>query len=160
MYKASLLLLTFLIGLYANSQELHHQMIGAQSGSFASNHSIQVEQSIGQLTVHSYQANDKYILQGFQQNVWKKLEGPNNDQIAIKIYPNPFVETITFSFSKPLNYPLQVKFFDLLGRIVIEREIDVQSTEVNFSLPTLSTAEYFVVLSSSEIKQSFKILKK
>jgi hypothetical protein len=160
MYNVSLLILTFLFGFFANSQELHHQMIGAQGGSYLVGNSIQVEQSIGQVTVHGYQADSNAVLQGFQQNVWYRLAGPNKEQIAIKLFPNPFVETINFSFSKPLNYPLKLSLFDLLGRVITEKTIQKNTQESAIVFPVLAAAEYIVVLSSPEINQSFKIIKK
>jgi hypothetical protein len=150
----------FFYSIVANAQTLHHQMIGAQGGSYVIGNTLQVEQSIGQVTVHGYQADASAVLQGFQQNVWYKLAGPNKEQIAIKLYPNPFVETVNFSFSKPLNYPLKLTLFDLLGRAITEKTIQTNTQESAILFPVLAAAEYIVVLSSPEINQSFKIIKK
>jgi hypothetical protein len=160
MYKFRLLFLSIFFGFYANAQILHHQMIGAQGGSYVVGNTVQVEQSIGQVAVHGYQADTKAVLQGFQQNVWYKLKGPNKQHISIMLYPNPFVETINFSFSKPLNYPIKLTLFDLLGRVITEQIIQKDTKETAILFPVLAAAEYIVVLSSAEINQTFKIIKK
>lgn len=124
---------------------LHHQMIGAQGGSYSTSNQVLVEQSIGQAVVHGFNANQAVALQEFQQNIWYKLEGPNINDIAIKLYPNPFVETINFSFSKSLNYLLKIKLFDLLGRIIIEKTITVKTQECHLSFSVLPAVEYMLV---------------
>lgn len=160
MTQLKLFILLFFFGMFSYAQVLHHQMIGAQGGSYAVGNTLQVEQSIGQLTVHGYQADASAVLQGFQQNVWYKLAGPNKDHIAIKLFPNPFVETVNFSFSRPLNYPLKLTLFDLLGRVITEKIIQTNTQETAILFPVLAAAEYIVVLSSAEINQTFKIIKK
>lgn len=160
MYKLIVIIFSLFVINLTNAQVLHHQMIGAQGGSYVIENALHVEQSVGQIVVHGYQANENYALQGFQQNIWYKLNGPNKEHIAIKLYPNPFVETINFSFSKPLNYPLKVTLFDLLGRAITEKTIQTNSQESALLFPVLAAAEYIVVLSSPEISQTFKIIKK
>lgn len=160
MAQLKLYILLFFFGMFSHAQTLHHQMIGAQGGSYSVGNTLLVEQSIGQVTVHGHQADASAVLQGFQQNVWYKLDGPNKEQIAIKLYPNPFVETVNFSFSKPLNYPLKVTLFDFLGRAITEKTIEVNLQQSAIVFPVLAAAEYIVVLSSPEINQSFKIIKK
>jgi hypothetical protein len=160
MVPIRIIVFLFFYGIVSNAQALHHQMIGAQGGSYVIGNTLQVEQSIGQVTVHGYQADASVVLQGFQQNVWYKLEGPNKEHIAIKLYPNPFVETVNFSFSKPLNYPLKLTLFDLLGRAITEKTIQTNTQESAILFPVLAAAEYIVVLSSPEINQTFKIIKK
>jgi hypothetical protein len=160
MVPIRIIVFLFFYSIVANAQTLHHQMIGAQGGSYVIGNTLQVEQSIGQVTVHGYQADASAVLQGFQQNVWYKLAGPNKEQIAIKLYPNPFVETVNFSFSKPLNHPLKLTLFDLLGRAITEKTIQTNTQESAILFPVLAAAEYIVVLSSPEINQSFKIIKK
>jgi hypothetical protein len=160
MVQIRIIVFLFFYSIVFNAQTLHHQMIGSQGGSYVIGNTLQVEQSIGQVTVHGYQADASTVLQGFQQNVWYKLEGPNKEHIAIKLYPNPFVETVNFSFSKPLNYPLKLTLFDLLGRAITEKTIQTNTQESAILFPVLAAAEYIVVLSSPEINQTFKIIKK
>lgn len=160
MVRIRIIVFLFFYSIVSNAQTLHHQMIGAQGGSYSVGNTLLVEQSIGQVTVHGHQADASAVLQGFQQNVWYKLDGPNKEQIAIKLYPNPFVETVNFSFSKPLNYPLKLTLFDLLGRAITEKTIQTNTQESAILFPVLAAAEYIVVLSSPEINQSFKIIKK
>jgi hypothetical protein len=160
MVQIRIIVFLFFYSIVFNAQTLHHQMIGSQGGSYVIGNTLQVEQSIGQVTVHGYQADASTVLQGFQQNVWYKLEGPNKEYIAIKLYPNPFVETVNFSFSKPLNYPLKLTLFDLLGRAITEKTIQTNTQESAILFPVLAAAEYIVVLSSPEINQTFKIIKK
>jgi hypothetical protein len=151
----------FILGIFgmAQGQILHHQMIGAQGGNYLASNGASVAQSIGQVTVHGYQADEKKVLQGFQQNIWYKLFGTNPEKINIKLYPNPFVNHINFHFSKPLQNDLSMMIFDLVGRQIHRQIIKSGQEKVFVSLPLLPTAEYIVVLYNSEINQSFKILK-
>jgi hypothetical protein len=159
MYKLMSILFAFCIFEMVHGQILHHQMIGAQGGSYLISNGAKVEQSIGQVVVHGYQADENKVLQGFQQNIWYKLSGTNPEKINIKLYPNPFVNHINFHFSKPLQNNLSMMIFDLVGRQIHRQTIKRGLETVLITLPMLPTAEYIVVLYNSEINQSFKILK-
>lgn len=143
-----------------NAQTVHHEMLSAQGGSAVVENGYSVNFTVGQQSVTGTSVGGFIVQQGFQQNVWYRLDGPNKNDIAVKLYPNPFVETINFSFSKPLNHPLKLTLFDLLGRIIKEKTITVESQQSSLTFPVLAAAEYIIVLSSPEINQSFKIIKK
>jgi hypothetical protein len=47
-----------------------------------------------------------------------------------------------------------------LGRVITEQIIQKDTKETAILFPVLAAAEYIVVLSSAEINQTFKIIKK
>jgi len=159
-FRIHFILILFCVFCKSNAQTLHHEMLSAQGGSAVVSNGYTVNYTVGQQSVIGTSVNGYTVQQGFQQNVWYRLEGPNKDQISVKLYPNPFVETINFTFSKPLNEPLKITLFDVLGRIIKEKTITVDAQQSSLSFPVLAAAEYVIVLSSSEINQSFKIIKK
>ncbi|SDB23724.1 Por secretion system C-terminal sorting domain-containing protein [Flavobacteriaceae bacterium MAR_2010_188] len=71
----------------------------------------------------------------------------------IKIYPNPVTENY-FYVSTSEN--LSVKIFDVLGKLVAEREITPSKKEVNVS--TLNKGVYLVKLKSSKQSTTRKLI--
>ena len=121
-----------------------------------------VQQSIGQASVIGTFSDENYTLrQGFiQPNVLVKII-----DIAIPlsleaiIYPNPFVESVTISFSEQITDRVEVAVFDILGRLVFSKSYTANQ-KVNVEFNNLSVADYILKVTANKKQFIKKIIKK
>lgn len=151
------LLLFFTITFHG--QVLHHQMISSQ-GMSKKMRGLIVSQTIGQQSIVGSSSKDYVIVQGFQQSVWGKFISSNIiDDIKTTTYPNPFVETVRFEFSKPILELITVNVFDLSGHLVFEEKKNSMNNILTIDLPGLPSSEYLVRLTAPNFNYYAKIIK-
>lgn len=142
------------------SQKLHHQMLSSQGKSLVIANGVLVSQSIGQLSAIGNYNNGYTIGQGFQHSNWKKYEKTNLEtNISIITFPNPFISTIYFQFSKPITDNVKIAIFDINGRLVFKEEKKVFGLLLILELPQLASSNYLVRLSTPNNKFYSQILK-
>lgn len=152
--------IVFIFG--AQAQELHHQMLSAQGTSKELSNGMYVSQTIGQQSViGNYTKDGKTYGQGFQQSLWGRYIGSNsNNSITTVVYPNPFVSTINFQFSQPLEGPISVNLFDVRGRLIFTTEKEATENILTLDLPHIADSNYLVRLSTPNYTYYAQILKK
>jgi hypothetical protein len=159
--KLLLLALLFSISsLY--SQDLHHQAISSQGTSKELSNGMYVSQTIGQQSViGNYTRDGKTYGQGYQQSIWSKyIQSTSNNTITTVVYPNPFVSTINFQFSQPIEGPISVNLFDVRGRLIFTTEKVSTENILTLDLPHIAQSNYLVRLSTSNYTYYAQILKK
>lgn len=152
-------LLFLLFCSFSKAQSLHHQMISCQGGNSFSSNENKVLFTVGQQSVIGSTTNGVSVQQGFQQSNWSKIIEQNTISISTIVYPNPFKDVVTFSFSKSPSNDISLVVFDLLGRQVYSEVIKNESNLISVNLNDLSTAEYFVKLTANNYIFSTKIIK-
>ena len=121
-----------------------------------------VQQSIGQASaIGTFYDSDYTLRQGFiQPNVLAKIR-----DVAIPlsldaiIYPNPFVESVTISFSEQITDKVEVAVFDVLGRLVFSKSYTANQ-KVNVQFNNLSVADYILKVTANNKQFIKKIIKK
>ncbi len=121
-----------------------------------------VQQSIGQASaIGTFYDSDYTLRQGFiQPNVLAKIR-----DVAIPlsldaiIYPNPFVESVTISFSEQITDKVEVAVFDVLGRLVFSKSY-LANQKVNVQFNNLSVANYILKVTANNKQFIKKIIKK
>lgn len=142
-----------------HGQVLHHQMISSQ-GMSKKMRGLIISQTIGQQSIVGTSSKDYVIVQGFQQSVWGKFISSNIiDDIKTTTYPNPFVQTVRFEFSKPIIEFITVNVFDLSGHLVFEEQKKSNNNLLTIDLPLLPTGEYLVRLNAPNFNYYSKIIK-
>jgi hypothetical protein len=156
-----LLLLLVLPFLKLHSQELHHQAISSQGTSKELPNGVYVSQTIGQQSViGNYTKDGETFGQGYQQSVWSKYISANsNNAITTVTYPNPFVSTINFQFSQPINERIKMELFDVRGRLIFQTEQLPTDNLLTVTLPNLASSNYLVKLTASNYTYYTQILK-
>ena len=142
-----------------SAQSLHHEMISAQGGGVVTASGMKVNYTVGQQSVIGTNSNQYVVQQGFQQNNWSKIIKQNNNLIVTTLYPNPFVDQITFSFSSSPGAKVKAIVFDLLGRLIHSETVNNVNNEIKLNLSRLSSAEYLIRLTSENYEYSAKIIK-
>jgi hypothetical protein len=74
------------------------------------------------------------------------------------IYPNPFVESVTISFSEQITDKIDVVVFDILGRLVFSKSY-MADQSINVEFNNLSVANYIIKVTANNKQFIKKILK-
>lgn len=159
--RTFLLLSTTLLSIACQSQELHHQMLSSQGTSKVLPNGVYVSQTIGQQSViGNYTREGKTYGQGYQQSLWDFYSSSSsNNAITTVVYPNPFVATINFQFSQPINEPINMELFDVRGRLVFQKEQLPTDNLLTVALPNLASSTYLVKLTATNYTYYTQILK-
>ncbi|QZK90272.1 T9SS type A sorting domain-containing protein [Flavobacterium sp. CHNK8] len=141
-------------------QVLHHEMVSAQGASKKLPDGISVSQTIGQNSNVGTSSFNYVIQQGFQQSFWGKYIASNPpEEIKFNTYPNPFIQTINFEFSKIVSDDIEINVFDISGRLVFNQSKKADNFLLTVLLPFLSRGEYLVRLNTSTFSVYTKIIK-
>ncbi|MFV7236933.1 MULTISPECIES: T9SS type A sorting domain-containing protein [Flavobacterium] len=141
-------------------QVLHHQMLSSQGLSKKMPDGSIIRQTIGQQTLIGTSSNNYVVMQGFQQSIWGKYIYSNLiDDIKTTTYPNPFIETINFQFSKPINGLIEVNIFDIVGRKIFELKKKSNDNILIIDLSLLPSSEYLIRLNAFNFSYYTKIIK-
>ena len=158
--KKIILVVFLAIGSAHYSQNLQRQMISAQGNTIFIGNGMYVSQSIGQQSIiGTSQKNKLTISQGYQQNFWSYYIRSNEASVIhTKTYPNPFLDSLNFQFSQPINTPVQITLFDITGKIVFELTKLPDETILTVSNLQLPSAIYLVYLTSEKFNYYTQII--
>jgi hypothetical protein len=134
---------------------------GSSENISVNNKNYVVQQSIGQASViGTFYDSDYTLRQGFiQPNVLVKIIDKSIPlNLAAVIYPNPFTESVTLSFSEKINDTVDVSVFDLLGRLVFSKSY-MADQSINVEFNNLSVANYIIKVTANNKQFIKKILK-
>jgi len=135
---------------------------GSSSTISINNKNYIIQQSLGQASVIGTFNNSEYtIRQGFiQPNVLAKIVDTSIPlNLKATVYPNPFVEGVTISFSEQISDKVEVAVFDVLGRLVVTKSYAAeQNLKVQFD--NLSVANYILKVTANNKQFIRKIVKK
>ena len=139
-------------------------MLSSQGQSIKTTNGFQIKQTIGQQSVTGSSTNKDYIfMQGFQQSYWSKHIATNKidvvQGISVIAYPNPFIETINFQFSKPIADEISIFVFDILGRLIYEQKKKIDNNILTIDLARLPTSKFLVRLTTNNLNYYTKIIK-
>ncbi len=151
-----------LLNLSVYSQSLHHQMLSAQGTTTQLTNGVYVSQTIGQQSVIGTSTKDGVTYsQGYQQSVWSTYFKQNAvlSSITTTTYPNPFVQTVNFQFSKPLSDVISASVYDIRGRLIYQEAKKAVENILTIELPQLASSNYLVKLSATNYTYYTQILK-
>lgn len=142
-----------------NAQVLHHQAFLSQGAQVVTSSGFVVGQSIGQNSPSgTFRNADIVVQQGFQHYVVANYN-INVNTISTKAYPNPFVSTIVFEFSMPIDNEIQIALFDLSGKLIKTLTGKSINTTLSVDFDDILDGQYIVVLNVDGYKYSTKIIK-
>jgi Secretion system C-terminal sorting domain len=121
-----------------------------------------VSQSIGQSSVIGTHSNNGYILrQGYQQPSILSVIPQSLDDKNLKasIYPNPFQQIVTISFSELMIDDVSIIVFDINGRLILSQK-HPPSQLIKLSFNEISSGNYLIKISSNGKQFSAKLIKR
>ena len=143
-----------------HGQVLHHQMVSSQGTSKILSDGTVISQTIGQQSLTGTSNKYYVVMQGFQQSFWGNYIASNTvETIKTTTFPNPFVQTVNFEFSKVITEEIDINVFDLGGRLVFEQKKKADNLILTITLPFLPSSQYLVRLSTSNFTHFTKIIK-
>lgn len=155
------LLLLFSVSFYG--QQLHHQMLSSQGASVQTTDSFIITQTVGQQSSVGNSSNNYIVMQGFQQNLWDKYISSNKtdavEDIKTITYPNPFLTSIHFQFSKIIQESINITIFDVSGRLIYQGNKTAVNTVLTLDLSKLPSSEYLIRLNTDSFNYYTKIIK-
>lgn len=93
------------------------------------------------------------VYDGSLSTVESDLENMN-----IKIFPNPVSDLIAIQIGGLNNQDLDIKLFDIQGKLIKETKLNKGQTIGYFDIQTVYSGTYIVILSSNEFKLSRKVI--
>ncbi len=140
----------------------HSQEAFPAAGGNASSSSGSVSYSVGLMVFKTTLGSDGSVSQGVQQPyeiaTTLELEEFQGSKLNLYAYPNPTIEFITLKADMAESDDFSYQFFDITGRLLMERKL--RDTETNIQVSNYAPATYFlkVLQNNTEVK-TFKIIK-
>jgi hypothetical protein len=154
----------FFVPLSTMGQEKRKETIASAGSShivYGAVTSYFVQESIGQGSViKTFTSPTNYsVRQGFIQPISAStLYNGFEDMIDADIWPNPFTETVNISFNEPLIGPINVRVYDITGRVVYDQSL-APSQSFEFLLDQLAKGTYLLKLESQARSLTSKLIK-
>lgn len=155
------LLIFLCLNTFTYGQTLHHQMLSAQGKSTVLSNGTFISQTVGQQSVIGNATKNGYTTgQGYQQIVWGKYISSNlPSEITTTTYPNPFIQSVNFQFSKPINETISIAIFDVRGRLIYQQEKRAIDNLLTIDLESIASSNYLVRLLSANYTYYTQIFK-
>jgi hypothetical protein len=107
----SLLLCHFLMA------QVSRQVLSPAGSSFVGS-SFSVHHTLGQITTTSGNGLRQGFNQPPQNGIPTQNPVKNTEIVRLNIYPNPFVDEVSFNFTEEKNTSIELEIFDVLGNLV------------------------------------------
>ncbi len=160
MKKLLLIFLSLIVG-YSFGQTTSRTLIST-GGSTFSQGTYQLDWSIGETLIQTYENGGQILSQGFQQGNLIVTGVEDFDiNVRIKVFPNPVTKKIKIywqSFDNQNDSKFQITVTDISGKTLYEAPL--QSREQSIDLSFYKSGTYIVVIShGNQAVKSFKIIK-
>ena len=153
---------------FSFAQSLFPYVIPA-SGGFYANGGYSLSYTIGELAVNKLTNSSAILTEGFQQPIDSGTGSVAvyNDEIEqwkVNIYPNPVFSILTLELCTNQSVNYSVDLFDLFGRQIFRKEINVRQGDMpmySLSLESIPPSLYILSVTSDDekIKRIFKVNK-
>jgi hypothetical protein len=155
----TLQLLFIVISFHSFGQQIHHQTYAAQ-GAIVSLPSVGlIKQTIGQQSViGNYVGDNIFVGQGFLQGNFAK-KSISLTSIEVLAYPNPFVSSINFQFSAAITTPIDIKLYDVVGRVVYAAKTSIENNILSIDNLALPDGSYIISLKAQNLNYTTSLIK-
>lgn len=152
-------LLFIVISFHSFGQQIHHQTYAAQ-GAIVSLPSVGlIKQTIGQQSViGNYVGDNIFVGQGFLQGNFAK-KSISLTSIEVLAYPNPFVSSINFQFSAAITTPIDIKLYDVVGRVVYAAKTSIENNILSIDNLALPDGSYIISLKAQNLNYTTSLIK-
>lgn len=151
--------LFIVISFHSFGQQIHHQT-NASLGSIVSVPSVGlIKQTIGQQSViGNYVGENIFVGQGFLQGNFAK-KAISLTTIEVLTYPNPFVSTLNFQFSAAITTPIDIKLYDVVGRVVYSAKTSIENNVLSIDNLALPDGSYIISLKAQNLNYTTSLIK-
>jgi Secretion system C-terminal sorting domain len=137
------------------SQSLERSVVANSGGS-----STQLEWTIGETIVTTYADENGIVTQGFHQGLLTIIDvtEPENSAFEIKIYPNPFMNSIIIEHNNLASTNMSWTLMDMEGKTI--RSETLQNKQQEFNVEDIAAGIYILRLKISENQyKTFELIK-
>lgn len=147
--KIATLALPFLCAVGASAQNVTPTVI-ASAGGEGTVGGITVMWTLGELAVTTLEGGGHYLTQGFHQPPEGTTDAPTTlEPIAmLQVRPNPVTADLVVGI--PTTAASTLTLSDMLGRVVLQRDVAAGSTEERLDLSSLPAGTYIVRLAGDD----------
>lgn len=141
----------------ANAQSISNQVISSY-GLSASNGTTQTDVTIGESVVKTMSDGNNTLTNGIHQTkliITTINENETNNKY--NFYPNPVTETLNFSYTT--NEPVNVRLFDVTGKILWIKQNVVSNEQINFNDKSKGTYIIKVTDNKNNELKTIKVVK-
>lgn len=133
---------------------------GSSQTVVTSNGTYKISQSVGQSSVIGTHSNNGYVLrQGYQQPTTKaKATTDFEYNLKAKVYPNPFKQKISITFSNVMQQDISVVMYDIHGRIIHSQEFSPMQ-DLEMHIRDVANGTYFLKVLSGKKYFNTKLIK-
>lgn len=168
MKKYAILIITLCLGqLFQAQNDQEHRIIRSNLGSSGSSKTVTtikgvftISQSIGQSSViGTHYSNGYYVRQGYQQPFYKQKTVKNlGNDLTVKVFPNPFIQDITITFSHTIKKEIVIIIYDINGKNLYTQEF-LPAQEIKVNLTDISSGMYILKVVSEKLFFNTKLIK-
>ena len=135
-------------------------MLSSQGKNTTLSNGILISQTVGQQSaIGNYRDSNLIVGQGFQQSNKMRTAISPVIYVTTTTYPNPFIDSVNFQFSSPIAGPIKISLFDVMGRLVYNKEKISVNNIVTIDNLSFAQGEYFVKLTAKNYTYSTNLLK-
>ena len=135
------------------------QEVIANGGSSFSNSEGSLDWTIGEPIVITLENNLNFATQGFHQTQLQVTEIEEaNTFYNVSVFPNPTQGNVEVKI-EDLKEDLNIKVFDVSGKLVLQKPYTVNETTKTFDLNPLESGSYYLQLTGKENTKTFTIIK-
>lgn len=135
-------------------------MLSSQGGTVSASSGLLVRFTIGQQSITGSKSGPYLVQQGYQQSNWDARIAENNwVTLVTTTFPNPLLDKVYFTFSDSIGEFVSIQIFDVLGKPVLAKSLRIFENTTSIDLSHLSSATYFVQLSTNQYRYHTKIIK-
>ena len=128
----------------------------SSSGDSYSNSNVNMDFSIGEVVIETYQ-NNEILTQGFHQGVLKVVHtGVSELDFATKVYPNPTTNIVIVELEKDITG--EILIYDINGKLMISDKLDNERIK-QFDFSKFSQGNYLLHINIKEKLDIYKIQK-
>ena len=148
------LLFILVLPLFAIGQIISPSLT-SNSGDSYSNSKINMDFSIGEVVIETYQ-NNEILSQGFHQGLLIVQTGVSELDFLTKVYPNPTTNIVVVELEKDITG--DIILYDINGRLMLRNKLENERIKyVDFS--KLNQGNYLLQLNINNKKNIYKIQK-
>lgn len=145
---------------FIGTETVKAQQVVSTAGDHSENGTAQLSWTIGEIAIETLIGSNNILTQGFHQTNLIAVavdEIPDFD-FEIKAYPNPTQDYLILKISKDKLEGMQYKLYDLHGKLLLNKQIERNATEISFKDLVPSTYIIKVIEAKKELK-TFMIVK-
>ena len=127
---------------------------------------ISLEWTVGELAVSTFDAKDQMITEGFHQPMLTVerivLPDANEDDLVIRIAPNPVKYSLQIEIADPHERILEFQLIDVQGRLVEHMKMSAYTQNIEFDMSQYASGFYVlrvIDLASQSMLDAYKIAK-